>query len=92
MKDTTMTPFSKKVEILNDFYIDYSGSGEYDDFIQLNDLGFPAAVLSIMGAATITDIGEGFIEQTWVALCELLVVDHHGEYDSLDDLMEMSDE
>lgn len=83
------TPFSKKCEILNDFYMDYAGSDEYDDFITVNDLGFPAAVLSVMGAATLTDIGKYQVEETWVNLCNMIEVDHMGEYDSLSQIMEM---
>lgn len=86
------TPFSNKVEILNDFYMDYAGSEEYDEFILLNDLGFPAAVLTMMGAVTLTDIGKNHIEETWQALCEMLGVDHMGDYENLYSLMEFANE
>ena len=80
------TPFSKKCEILHDFYMEHSGSDEYEEFISLNDLGFPAAVLVMNGGAVLLDEGERFVEETWQALCEELEIDHHGEYKSLDDL------
>lgn len=86
------TPFSKKCEILNDFYMDNSGTEEYDDFISMNDLGFPAAVLVMNGGAILTEVGDSFVNQTWIALCELLEVDHMGEYSSIDEMMEMEDE
>lgn len=82
------TPFSKKCEILNDFYMDWSGSEEYDEFISINDLGFPAAALVVNGGAILTDIGQSFVQETWIALCDMLAVDHYGEYTSLYDLME----
>lgn len=86
------TPFSKRVEILHDFYLDYSGSDEYDDFILLNDLGLPAAVLSMMGAVTLTDIGISYVENTWRDFCELIEVDHMGNYNSLSQMLDMEDE
>lgn len=86
------TPFSKRVEILHDFYMDYSGSEEYDEFISLNDLGFPAAILLYTDAATLTDKGMTHVNDTWNAFCELLEVDSYGEYDNLDSLMEFANE
>jgi len=67
--------------------MDYSGSEEYADFIEHNDLGFPAAVLVVNGAVTLTDAGRSFIEQTWQSFCEVVEVDHYGEYSSLEDVM-----
>lgn len=86
------TPFSKRVEIMHEFYMDYSGSEEYDDFISLNDLGFPAATLSYTGAATLNDNGMAYVNDTWNALCELLGIDSYGDYDNLDSLMEFANE
>jgi len=86
------TPFSKKCEIMHDFYMDYSGSEEYADFIELNDLGFPAAVLMFMEAATLTDTGINFVESTWEAMCEMLEIDYLGDYSSLYEMMEFANE
>lgn len=86
------TPFSNRCEILYDFYMDYSGSEDYSDFIALNDLGFPAAVLTVTGAASLTDIGVKHVNDTWTSLCELLGVDSYGEYENLDYLMEFANE
>ena len=86
------TLFSKKVEVLNDFYMDYSGSDQYADFIEIHDLGLPAAVLSFNGSATLTDIGVKHVEETWIDLCELFEIDHHGEYESLESMIEFANE
>ena len=86
------TLFSNKVEILHDFYMNYSSSNEYVDFMKIQDLGLPAAVLSFNGSANLTDIGIKYVEETWIALCELFEVDHHGEYDDYDSFMEFVNE
>lgn len=88
----TNTPFSNKCEILHDFYMDYSGSDEYDELIDLNDLGFPAAVLFHINAATLNDLGTKYVNDTWDALCEFLEVDSYGEYETLNHLMEFANE
>ena len=51
------TPFSKKCEILHDFYIANATDDYWRDLFDMHDLGFPAAVLVVNGAATLTDIG-----------------------------------
>lgn len=86
------TPFSKKCEILHDFYMDYSESNEYKDFVKIHDLGLPAALLSFNGSATLTDVGIKHVEETWADFCELLKIDHHGEYEDLDSLIEFANE
>jgi hypothetical protein len=85
------TPFSKKCELLNEFYLNYSHDDEFADFIDMNDLGIPAAVLVVNGGAILTDVGESFVEETWQALCEVLEVDHYGEYTSLDELIDFAE-
>lgn len=86
------TPFSKKCEILNDFYISNASDEYWHDLITMQDLGFPAAVLAVNGGATLTDIGIGFVEETWQALCNELGVDHYGNYDSLESLLGFANE
>jgi hypothetical protein len=86
------TPFSKKCEILNDFYMDYANTDRYVEFFLLNDLGIPAALLYMNGGAEITEIGTAFIDETWRALCELLQVDYMGDYPSLEYMIDLNDE
>jgi hypothetical protein len=84
------TPFSDKVFILHEFYLEFLGTDEFANFFRLNDLGLPLAVAIQNGGATATPTGQGWIEETWKNLCEVIKVDHHGEYESLSDLMEMA--
>ena len=86
------TPFSKKCEILHDFYISNAADEYWHDLITMQDLGFPAAVLVVNGGATLTDIGKSFVEETWQALCNELGVDHHGNYEDFISLVEFANE
>lgn len=82
----TMTPFSKRVEILYHVYITQRDS-DLEEFILSNDLGFPAAVLSHLGGVTLTDAGERWVNETFDALCNLMEIDTLGDYDSFDDMV-----
>lgn len=85
----TNTPFSKRVEILNDIYLTQRDT-DLEDFISSNDLGFPAAVLLTLGAVTLTPFGEGYINETFDALCNYLEIDNLGDYDSLENILEIA--
>jgi len=82
------TPFSSKCEILYDLYMNYSD--EYEEFIDANDIGVPAAVLSHIGAVTLTDKGIHSIEETWTSLCDILEIDPYGNYPTIEFMMEFA--
>lgn len=84
------TPFSKRVEILSDLYMGYYGN--YEEFIDDNDLGVPLAVAIIQGCATPTEKGVGFINESFDSFCELLDIDNYGDYEDIDAMIEFSNE
>ena len=85
-----MTTLDTKVQILHEFWIHYSTSGDYDDFIETHDIGIPLASCIVLGHAIATESGVRWIEDDYASLLDLLGVDPHGEYDSLDELMEIA--
>lgn len=86
-----MTPFSKRVQILTSMYQTERDTA-YEDFIQTNDLGFPAAVLLTLGAVTLTDTGTRYVNDTFDALCDLLGIDRYGDFDNLDQMEAIANE
>ena len=84
------TPFSKKVEILHDLYLNHST--EYEDFILDNDLGVPLAVLIIQGCATPTEKGVKSVSDSFDSLCEILEIDKHGEYQNVGVMLTLANE
>lgn len=80
------TPFSNRIRLLTDFYMEYSGTDEWDTFFTIQDLGIPAAVLVWNGGATLTEIGEGFVNESWKALCDALDIDPDAEYQEIEDM------
>lgn len=80
------TPFSKKCEIIHDFYLDYAY--EHKDFVEVNDIGVPLALLIVQGCATPTIDGIDYIEATYIALCNMLGADPELPWNSADEMME----
>jgi len=84
------TPFSKKCEILKDYYLDNRfESSDYGDLITIYDLGFPAAMLYLDDAATLTDKGIEYVDEAWQAVCDKLEIDYLGDYDSYNHMWEI---
>jgi hypothetical protein len=84
--------FLNKVKILSDLWINYRDDEDFDDFIQYNDLGLPLAYLINTELAAVTDQGRIYIEETYNLLCAALDIDLNGEYNSLIDMFNKSEE
>lgn len=80
------TPFSNRVRLLADFYMEYSGTDEWSDFFAIQDLGIPAAVLLENGAVDLTDTGILFVNESWNALCDALDIDRDGSYEDIEEM------
>ena len=59
------TDFSKQVEILGEFYINYREDSELKDFLEFNDIGLPLAYLSSEGLCDISDDGKKYVAESW---------------------------
>jgi hypothetical protein len=86
------TDFSNKIIILSDLWINYRDDDDFDDFIQYNDLGLPLAYLINTELAAVTDQGRIYIEETFNLLCAALDIDLDGEYNSLIEMFNKSEE
>lgn len=86
----TNTPFSDKVFILQEFYLEFLDNENFREFFRLNDLGLPLAVAIYNGGAEPTANGIRWIDETWRSMCEMLKIDYLGEYATLDDVLEMA--
>ena len=87
MEDST-TPFSNKMLILAELWMNYRDDEEFKDFIEYNDLGLPLAY----GVAnnlieSLTSIGETMVEETWDLFLSGLGIEDTG-FEYLDELLE----
>lgn len=87
----TNTPFSKRVEIVSDFYMHYGY--DYEELLATFDLGFPLAVAVAQGGIDkLTDKGIEWIDQTFIGILDQLELDIYGDYDSVDEILELANE
>ncbi|NDA95655.1 MAG: hypothetical protein EBY03_05915 [Actinobacteria bacterium] len=59
------TDFSKKIEILGDFYTQFRDNEKMKEFIEFNDVGLPLAYLTAEGLCEITEDGKKYVAETW---------------------------
>ena len=79
------TDFSKKVEILGQFYQNYKDDNVLADFMEFNDLGLPLAFLAAENLCQITDEGIPYIEETWMLFLAGLELEDTG-FETLDQI------
>ena len=84
------TPFSNKVAIIADLWINYRDDEHFKDFIEYNYLGLPLGYLINTELATPTDQGEMYITETFDLLCAALEIDLDRNYDSLSEMFGLS--
>ena len=84
------TPFSNKVAIIADLWINYRDDEHFKDFIEYNDLGLPLGYLINTELAKPTDQGEMYITETFDLLCAALEIDLDRNYDSLSEMFGLS--
>lgn len=81
------TPYSTKVDILADLWLNYRNDEEFIDFIEYNDIGLPLAYAISNGIVEGTPIAEAFINETFALFLAALEIDEDLGYESLDDLL-----
>ena len=86
----TNTPFSNRVQILADVSTFYGEEEDWQYFIRRYDLAIPLAVCISYGGATATPKGVEWINEAFVALCELFEIDPYGNYDSLEGMTDFA--
>lgn len=85
MTEQTSTPYSNRIDILGELWIDYSGATMFEDFVSYNDLGLPLAYALSTEIVESTPKAEMFINETFDLLLATLEVEDTG-WDSLTDI------
>ena len=80
--------FSKCV-ILTDVFMRYGNDPMWQPFFSVYDVGVPLAKFVVNEWATPTAEGIEFIEEAWLDLCRLIMVDPEGEYEMLDEMIQI---
>jgi hypothetical protein len=90
------TPFSKRVEILCDFYINYSEDESLEkgwkEYFSLFDIGLPLSFMAQVGIAEPTEKGKEYIDKAWEAYCKNLGIDLEANYESIKETFDVARE
>ena len=76
-----------KCRILAEVYKRYASDPMWKPFFEVYDLALPLAHCVVYDCATPTDNGENFLEEAWLDLCRIVMVDSEEEYDFLDEML-----
>ena len=84
------TPFSKKCEVLGEFFALYRYSDdlsqEWSDFMVTQDIGLPAAFMVWQDIATIKKGSQYYVDETWDIFCLMLGVDPDSKWNTMQDM------
>lgn len=83
------TDFSKKVEILGQFYMNFRDDEQLSDFMEFNDIGLPLAYLAEEGLCDISEDGKKYVAETWELFLASFGLQDTG-FDSLDEILKLS--
>ena len=81
------TPFETRSDILADLWMNYRKDIEFQDFLEYNDVGLPAAWLVAEELCVPEDKLKGMIDETFMLLLKALEIEDDHGFDSLDDLL-----
>lgn len=81
------TPIEVRYDILSELWIEYRDQGEFNDFIDYNDLGLPLAFALAEGIVKPTDKSTVIVNETFDLFLATLEIEEDAGYDSLDDLL-----
>ena len=87
MSEANTTPFSDRVNILADLWMNYRTDDEFKDFVEYNDLGLPLAYAVSNDIVKATTITENFINETWDLFLAGLEIGEDTGFETLDDLL-----
>ena len=80
-----MLEIVEKCKILGELYERFRGeSGDFEEFLSMNDIGLPLAYFAKEGMVTLSDDALRYIDATWRDLMNLISAGEADEFDSID--------
>lgn len=92
MSEARITPFSDKVLILAELWMDYRTDESFKEMFDYGDLAFPLAFAIVEKVVEPTPLATEYIEEIWDILLDSLEIVDTGEYQTLQDLFDVNKE
>jgi hypothetical protein len=90
MSDNTTTPYSNKLAILAELWMNHRQDLEMKDFVEYNDLGLPLAYAIAENVVKTTEMAQRFVEETFDLLIAGLGLEDEN-WDSLESMLSKSE-
>jgi len=91
MSETPTTPFSSKVMILAELWMDYRDVEPFTDLLTYGDLGFPLSYAISEKIVESTPLAEEYINELWELFLGQLEIEDNGLFDTLTDVLNLAD-
>ena len=85
-----MTDFSNVCAILSHLYSEFRYSEEFEQFVEINDIGLPLAYFANDNLCEVSSEGVRYISATWDDFLDLLEIEDTG-FKTLDDILVVAD-
>ena len=76
-----------KCSIIVDVHQRYRYQDEWKDFFEVNDLGLALSYTIHFDLGELNERGVYWVNQTWIDLCRIIMVDSEAEYEMLDEML-----
>jgi len=88
MSETPTTPFSNKVEILAELWMDYREHESFKELITYGDLAFPLSFAIAESVVESTPLAEQYIDEAWELFLGQLETEDTGHFESVSDVFD----
>lgn len=88
MSEVATTPFSNKVLILAELWMDYREDEAFVELIKYGDLGFPLAYAIAENIVEPTPLAKQYINELWELFLSELGVEDTGTFESVGDVFD----
>ena len=86
-----MATIRSVTNVLGEFYSLEYDNPELSDFFSTYSIGFPLSYHIWSGLAEPTDKSAHFLNQSWIAFCDIYGIDPHNDFDSLKSFLDFNE-
>lgn len=84
------TDLDTRTKILGQFYVNRQKFENAQEIFEQNDVGIPYAFLVASGITIMMEESSSHIKDSWINVCNYLVIDSRGLYSDINDLLDAS--
>jgi hypothetical protein len=92
MSEQATTPFSNKVNILAELWMEYRDESNLEELFKYGDLGFPLSYAISEGIVNSSPLAEQYIEEMWeLLMAQFQINNSEHSFDNLSDVFAVAE-